>query len=197
MKRRHFLTWLCLGTVAGRGDPSENTMYMLKYDHGGAILWVTDHFKKYLDSAVDRCPSFKIGLDNNDAYAYAYEFALYPFEGGWQRADLHWKALEYNFPLIAIRTPPGDGRFGRQLKLIEAESPDAIVTALYTAEGRTYARFFDHQDHPVQVNVRYLNGPARLVEVDLAGREKGAVNAALSLQPWQFRTVRIDPKGDK
>jgi hypothetical protein len=47
---------------------------MLTYDHGGAVLWGTEHFKKYLESAVqwlDRYASFKIGLDN-DAYTCDY-----------------------------------------------------------------------------------------------------------------------------
>jgi alpha-mannosidase len=124
---------------------------------------------------------------------FSYEFALYPFEGEWSRADLHRKALEYNFPLIAVKTAPGDGRFGREVTLLEAASPDAIVTALYTAEGKTYGRLFACQGRAAQVDVRYLKGRARMVEVDLAGNEKQAVTSPLSLRPWQFRTVRVEP----
>ena len=53
---------------------SPEPMYMLTYDHGGLVLWGTDHFAKYLHSAVDwlkRYPGFKIGLDNE---AYTYDF---------------------------------------------------------------------------------------------------------------------------
>jgi len=123
---------------------------------------------------------------------FPYEFALYPFEGEWGRADLHRKALEYNFPLVAISTAPGDGRFGRELKILEAASPEAIVTALYTVGGKTYARVFDHEGRAGRVGLRYLKGRARLVEVDLAGREMGAVTLPLALRPCQFRTVRIE-----
>jgi alpha-mannosidase len=126
---------------------------------------------------------------------YRYELALYPFEGEWRRADLHRKAVEYNFPLVAIRAVPGDGRFGREVKVLEAASPDAIVTALYPAGGRTYARLFSCQGRAAQVAVRYLKGRARMVEVDLAGNEKGVVTSSISLRPWQFRTVRIEPLG--
>lgn len=50
------------------------SMYLLTYDHGGLVLWGTDHFAKYLHSAIewlDRYPGFKIGLDNE---AYTYDF---------------------------------------------------------------------------------------------------------------------------
>jgi len=53
-------------------DPG--SMYMLTYDHGGLVLWGTDHFAKYLHSAIewlDRYPGFKIGLDNE---AFTYDF---------------------------------------------------------------------------------------------------------------------------
>jgi hypothetical protein len=48
------------------------TTHMLTYDHGGDILWTTDHFADKLHEAIswlDRYPSFKFGLDN-EAYAY-------------------------------------------------------------------------------------------------------------------------------
>ena len=56
--------------------PGSNPMYMLTYDHGGLVLWGTDHFAKYLHSAIewlDRYPGFKIGLDNE---AYTYDFLV-------------------------------------------------------------------------------------------------------------------------
>jgi hypothetical protein len=44
-----------------------NQLYMLTYDHGGLVLWGTEHFAKYLRNEIswlDRYPGFKIGLDN-------------------------------------------------------------------------------------------------------------------------------------
>jgi alpha-mannosidase len=49
-------------------------LYMLTYDHGGLVLWGTEHFAKYLRNEIswlDRYPGFKIGLDN-EAYTYDY-----------------------------------------------------------------------------------------------------------------------------
>jgi hypothetical protein len=60
------------GSGASPESVSDDTPYMLTYDHGGLVLWGRDHFVKYLHSAVDwldRYPSFKIGLDN-EAYTY-------------------------------------------------------------------------------------------------------------------------------
>jgi len=55
-------------------NTASTPMYLLTYDHGGLVLWGTDHFAKYLGSAInwlDKYPEFKIGLDNE---AYTYDF---------------------------------------------------------------------------------------------------------------------------
>ena len=72
---------LCLFAVETYAEQSDkpldessdsSPLYLLTYDHGGLVLWGSDHFVQYLRSAVewlDRYPSFKIGLDN-EAYTY-------------------------------------------------------------------------------------------------------------------------------
>ena len=47
-------------------------VYLLTYDHGGYVLWGTDHFEEHLQSAydwLDKYPSYKTGLDN-ECFAY-------------------------------------------------------------------------------------------------------------------------------
>jgi alpha-mannosidase len=53
---------------------ANDTTYMLTYDHGGLILWGSEHFTERLRNAIswlDKYKSFKIGLDN-EAYIYDY-----------------------------------------------------------------------------------------------------------------------------
>ena len=64
----------CCDTFAQktRNTSVNDTTYMLTYDHGGLILWGSDHFMERLRNAVewlDKYKSFKIGLDN-EAYIY-------------------------------------------------------------------------------------------------------------------------------
>jgi hypothetical protein len=123
---------------------------------------------------------------------FTYEFSLYPFSGDWREADLHRRALEYNFPCVAVCTAPGDGRLGRDLCLLEAGSSDVVVSALYNKEGKSYVRMYKHQGRDSRALLRYLSGKARLTEVDLAGRESEVVSGSLTFRPWQIRTVRIE-----
>jgi alpha-mannosidase len=72
-----FLTLLFSNNSKGqsiRNATVNDTTYMLTYDHGGLILWGSDHFRERLNNAIgwlDKYKSFKIGLDN-EAYIYDY-----------------------------------------------------------------------------------------------------------------------------
>lgn len=81
MNNSKLLTAICLFllTLTGYGQslaPSavNDTTYMLSYDHGGLILWGSDHFRERLKNAtqwLDKYPSYKTGLDN-EAQIYDY-----------------------------------------------------------------------------------------------------------------------------
>lgn len=124
---------------------------------------------------------------------FAYEFALYPFSGDWKEADLHRHALEYNFPCVGVCTAPGDGRLGKEVTLLKADSSDVIVSALYHNGKGSYVRMYEYQGREANASLDYLAGKARLTDVDLAGRQGQAVSGSLTFQPWQIRTIRIDP----
>ena len=124
--------------------------------------------------------------------AFSYEFALYPFTGPWKAADLHRRALEYNFPLVATATKAGSGSLGAQVRFIEAASPEVIVSALYSEAGRIFTRLYEHRGEPASAGLRYLKGAARFTEVSLAGQDLGPTGPRLSFRPWQIRTVRVD-----
>jgi len=124
---------------------------------------------------------------------FAYEFALYPFRGDWQEADLHRRALEYNFPCVGVCTAAGDGRLGTKVTLVEAGSSDVIVSALYHKDAGSYIRMYEYRGREGKASLDYLAGKARFTEVDLAGLEGQAVSGLLTFRPWQIRTVRINP----
>ena len=124
---------------------------------------------------------------------FTYEFALYPFSGDWRQADLHRRAIEYNFPCVGVCTSPGDGRLGSELRLLNIASSDVVVSALYNKEGKNYVRMYEYRGHDSRASLNYLQGKARLTEVDLAGREGEALSGSLTFRPWQIRTVWIEP----
>lgn len=124
---------------------------------------------------------------------YTYEFAVAPFGGGWKTADLHRRALCYNFAVVSASGAPGSGELGETQRTLEFGGDNVLLSALYSEDGKIFARLYESQGQTGNATMRYLPGPARLTEVDLLGRGQVPAARELIFRPWQFRTVRIEP----
>jgi alpha-mannosidase len=123
---------------------------------------------------------------------FEYELALYPFAGPWAAADLPRHALEYNFPCAGLAAPPSRGDLGATFQPIRVESKDALVSALYEREGKTYVRLYESRGAAAPAMLRYTQGRARVTQIDLAEHEAGDLPDAFSLRPWEIKTIRVE-----
>jgi alpha-mannosidase len=123
---------------------------------------------------------------------YQYSFAIYPFEGKWENADLHRKAIEYNFPCLGLNTEKGNGSLGFENKIFDIQSKGVLISALYPSAGSTVVRMYESYGDDEQFNLQYLSGKAGFTEINLAGREIGNASSLLNFKPWQIRTIKIN-----
>jgi len=127
---------------------------------------------------------------------FRYEFAIYPFAGDWRKADLHRRALEYNFPFVGVYSAVGDGKLGSEFRVLQLDCANAIVSALYRRGGKTYVRMYEYQGRQSEGSLKYLPGESSRqvgMETDFAGNERAAVFGLLTFRPWQIRTMCIEP----
>jgi alpha-mannosidase len=127
---------------------------------------------------------------------FVYEFALYPFTGPWTAADLPRHALEYNFPFVGAAAPPGGGSLGETFRPIRVESSDALVSALYGRDGKTFLRMYEYRGTPGKAALHGAAGRLHVTEVDLGGRGTGVPADVLSFRPWEIKTVRVEHAGE-
>ena len=123
---------------------------------------------------------------------FEYEFALYPFTGAWSAADLHRRALEYNFPAVGLAAAAADGPLGQTFRPVQVESADAVVSALYTRDAKTYVRLYEYRGKGGEASLGFAAAKARMTQVDLRGGDLGASPNILSIHPWQIKTVKIE-----
>lgn len=198
----------------GTTVPGSNPMYMLTYDHGGLVLWGTDHFEKYLRSAIewlDRYPGFKIGLDNE---AYTYDFLLqllrpkinilkgttgqpllmgikvWPFSTRepWARCTNRTRVFHYLWHIQCIMY----GKSGDQIQPFQIANAGITLSALYTQEGKPFIRFNESQGTKDELQLNYFMGSGSFTEVDLNGKEQTGKGSSLMFNPWQIKTFRLD-----
>jgi alpha-mannosidase len=127
---------------------------------------------------------------------FVYEFAVFPFTGPWQEADLHRRAIEYNDPLVGLAAEAGNGRQGHTIQPVVIEPADTTVSALYPMGDDFYIRLVEHEGRRRQVAIQYMMGKADLTEVSLAGQSVGPLSSSIDAGPWRIKTVRIRPRAD-
>jgi hypothetical protein len=123
---------------------------------------------------------------------FEYEFALYPFTGPWAAADLHRHAVEYNFPLVGTAAPAANGNLKATFQPVAVSSSDAMVSALYNRQGKTFVRVYDYRGTGGQVTLTCAGGQPRVTEVDLAGHDLAAVTSSFPIKPWEIKTVKVE-----
>jgi alpha-mannosidase len=185
--------------VSETTDPYINGLYWTAVADAGKGVAVFN--RGTMGAARERDGGFSIPLAYASYYIWGtrmlsgdfeYEFALYPFTGGWSAADLHRRAVEYNFPAVGAAATAADGPLGQTFRPVQVESVDAMVSALYGRGGKTYVRVYEYRGRGADVSLGYTAGKARMMQVDLGGHDVGALPSAFSVKPWQIKTVKIE-----
>jgi hypothetical protein len=123
---------------------------------------------------------------------FAYEFAMYPFTGDWRKADLHRRAVAYNFPVVSVSGAPGDGSLPASVQPLKAGSENVVLSALYTEQGKVFARLYECEGQTGEAPIGFTRRNAELAEVNLLGQNGRPAASPLVFRPWQVRTVQIE-----
>jgi hypothetical protein len=89
-------------------------------------------------------------------------------------------------------TPPGNGSLGAIFAPVQVQSGEAMVSALYRCEGKTYVRTYEYRGTGGKVSLRHALGHARVTQVDLAGHALGVLTNAFPVKPWEIKTVKLE-----
>lgn len=125
--------------------------------------------------------------------AYTSEFALYPLGASDSEADIHRRALEYEYPVISAYVPYGKGDMKEySIADINCYDSEVILTALYPEEDHLLARFCNFSDKDASVTFTPTAGKLTC-ETDLLGNPlKEIEKDSLSFTPWEIKTVKIE-----
>lgn len=74
---------------------------------------------------------------------HEFAYAICPHEGGWKEAKTFRTAMEFNNPLIAVKTPCHKGDLPKELGFISATPENIIVAAVKRANKNVILRFYE------------------------------------------------------
>jgi len=131
---------------------------------------------------------------------YSHEFALLPFAGSWQDADIHRKALEYAYPFAAyvIITADEQSGSGNEITPVVCNfSRNAVLSALYSENGAMYARLYEYEGKEAAGTLRFIGSGVegkQFAECDLLGKVTNGNNNAdgtIVLNKYQIKTLKM------
>ena len=85
------------------------------------------------------------------------------------------------------------GELGDVFQPLEIASDNVILSALHSQNGKFYARLYEHTGAAGAAAITTPRRQAQLSDADPLGHVSNRVTSPVAFQPWQFRTLRIDP----
>ena len=121
------------------------------------------------------------------------EFSLVPFDATVNDAEVHRKAVSYNYMPLSAFVPKGNGDMTDfSVADFSADGGEVILTTIYAEDGAILARFCNFSDDSATAVFKPAKGTLTH-ETDLLGNNVSPVtDNKLSFRPWEVKTVKIE-----
>ena len=143
-----------------------------------------------------------------DEGLHSFGYSLYPHRRSWREAQVEFRALEFNLPLIALQEPihegsddqlrEGTGGVPSAFSFLSIAGDHVILSAMKQMEGfydtDSILRFFECEGREGQVTVQFpfkiRAWETNLLEDDTGPALEGH-SVKLSLKPWEIKSLRV------
>jgi alpha-mannosidase len=123
-----------------------------------------------------RSPTSPDPLADRGKHSFAY--ALYPHEGGWQKANTVRRGHEFNNPLIAELVTSHAGDLPLSCSFVKAEPENFVLTAIKKAEDSNalILRFYECNGESATARITLPQNPKAVYETDFLEKNIGKLN---------------------
>jgi len=144
-----------------------------------------------------------------DEGLHSFGYAVYPHRGDWKAGKVELRALEFNFPLIALQEPIHNGSDDQMregatgvpsaFSFVKVSGDHVILYAMKQMEGfydtDSILRFFECEGREGQITVQFPF-KVRATETNLLEENIGTTTESdsvpLNLKPWEIKSLRIN-----
>lgn len=137
---------------------------------------------------------YELGVD------HAFDYALIPHLGSWRDAELPRRGMEFNRPLIPVKSAPSMGSLPARASFLSVSEPGVMVSSIRWHGDRFLVRAYEAYGARVKDAVLRLPGPVLSASLtDLLGNPVGTAavgkdgrSVALNLEPFRIATVAVE-----
>ena len=120
----------------------------------------------YLEEAGRVSPYWPMGEKALEKGSHTFHYALYPHKGTWREAKSYRTALEFNNPLIPIKTSKHGGSLPKEGSFLSAKPENLIVTAVKKSGEGILVRFYEAEGKKTEGKLRFFR-PVRAARTNL------------------------------
>lgn len=84
---------------------------------------------------------------------HEFAYAIHPHKGGWKEAKTYRTGMEFNHPLIAIKTTRHKGDLPKELSFLSVTPENVIVTAVKKSNENVLMRFYETAGEKTSVKI--------------------------------------------
>lgn len=121
------------------------------------------------------------------------EFSVVPFDASVSNAEIHRKAVSYNYQPATAFVPKGNGDITDfSVADFSSQGGEVILTTIYPEDGAIFARLCNFSDESATAIFRPVVGTLTC-ETDLLGNSLTTIEGnLLSFRPWEVKTIKIE-----
>lgn len=147
--------------------------------------------------SVDRLfidhPSGEGALERGE---HEFNYSIYPHKSNWKEAKSYKTALEFNNPLIAVKTPVHKGDLQKEMTFLSVAPENLVMAAVKKSEGDVVVRLYETTGERTRGRIKLFTSIKKawittLLEEKVKELEVKGKDIPIDVKPFKITTVQI------
>jgi len=158
--------------------------------------------KSYLEKSGRYFIYYEMGPKALEKGLHVFEYSLYPHEKTWREAKSYKMALEFNCPLIVVKTKKHKGVLPREYSFLSLDSPHAVLTVLKKSSkgDGVLVRFYEAEGTAGEAKIVFFRKIVSAYKTNLLEEKLESLvvsDRSLSVEIGPFEIVTISMRVEK
>ena len=154
--------------------------------------------RMYLERTGKYFTYYALGPKALERGHHIFKYSLYPHRGNWREAKSYKVALEFNNPLIPVKTTKHEGILPKEYSFISMKPENLVLTAVKRSEEGITIRFYEAEGRSARGKIAFFKEVESAWEADLLERkierlEVKNKEVPVEVKPFEIVTVILKP----
>ncbi|MGD8544917.1 MAG: glycosyl hydrolase-related protein, partial [Candidatus Bathyarchaeota archaeon] len=136
------------------------------------------------------------GEDALERGKHEFNYAVLPHKGNWKQAQSYKTALQFNIPLITIKTLTHDGNLPKEMSFLSIQPETLVLATMNRSNEDVILRFYETTGKKTEGKVAFFRSMkeawiTNLLEVNIKNVKVNRKDICIEIRPFEIITLRI------